>query len=279
MHSLPAAYLILAVATTVRAAAPPSRVLEITGMDFAFRVPARVSAGRTTIRFINTGKSSHELNIALLKRGVTLSQFMAARRDTVAGDLIERSVGVLFTEPGSTGPASMITDLIGGRDYIVICNHKDTRASTPHSLLGMIAIMHVRPGAAARPALQHVDSIVATDYAFRHPETLKAGTHILAFVNAGAQKHELKVFPLHEGVTLQAFVEGREKGGRARTLADRAVGVLTAGGGASPLGTIQLVLKAGREYALVCDFKDAPDAPTHMTLGMYGSIRVEGETP
>lgn len=279
MRSLIAGCLILAVATTTREAAPPPAILEIIGFEFAFRVPETVDPGRTIIRFANQGKSSHELSIALLKPGVTLSQFTAARRDTAAGDLIERSVGVLFTEPGLTGPASMVTDLIGGRDYIVICNTRDTREATPHSLLGMISIMHVRAGAPTKPAPRKVDSIVATDYAFRYPRTLKPGTHTLAFANAGARKHELKIFLLNEGVTLKAFVEGREKGARARTFADRAVGVLTASGGTAPLGMFELDLKPGREYVLVCDFKDAPDAPTHMKLGMYGSIRVESPKP
>src|SRR5689334_20957671 len=199
MRSLLAGCLILAAATSTRESAPPSQVLEITGMDFAFRAPDTVHAGRTTIHFTNTGKSSHELNIGLLKRGVTLSEFMAARKDTISGDLIERSVSVLFTEPGQTGPASMITDLIPERDYVLICNHKDTRASPAHSTLGMYGIMHVRRGAAPKPVPRKVDSIVATDYAFRHPATLKSGIHTLAFVNAGKQKHELKIFLLNEG--------------------------------------------------------------------------------
>ena len=46
-----------------------------------------------------------------------------------------------------------------------------------------------------------------------------------------------------------------------------------AGPGKSPDGRLLVDLIHGETYLLFCNFKDSPDAPTHMTLGMYATFR------
>jgi hypothetical protein len=46
----------------------PTQSIEISGLDYAFRVPEHVRAGRTTFTFANRGKVSHEFNLNLLAR-------------------------------------------------------------------------------------------------------------------------------------------------------------------------------------------------------------------
>src|SRR4051794_27447022 len=76
---------------------PESRDVEIVGLDYAFKIPAKVASGRTTFRFSNKGKVAHELNISLLKKGASVQQFIdSARADGPTGAFREGPVGVLF---------------------------------------------------------------------------------------------------------------------------------------------------------------------------------------
>src|SRR6476659_6185397 len=74
----------------VEESAPPAvHKLEITGLDYAFRVPEHVKAGRTTITFVNRGKVRHEFNLNLLRPGATPEQVMAAlKAGTTTRDFI-----------------------------------------------------------------------------------------------------------------------------------------------------------------------------------------------
>ena len=71
--------------------------VEIVGFDYAFKVPATMPAGPTTLRFRNDGKHAHELNVVQLKSGASLKQFIdAANAGKPLSPMIERVVGVLF---------------------------------------------------------------------------------------------------------------------------------------------------------------------------------------
>jgi hypothetical protein len=269
--------------TVAGTAAPASRaqIVEIIGGEYSFRVPPVVHAGPTTFYFTNRGKVRHELSISLLRAGVTLQQYMAARAAKAhPGQLLEVSVGALFAAGGGRDVASLGTMLLAGRDYLVICDRKDSLGAPEHSMLGMFTSIHVT-GAPDSPAVAApADTVVGSDYAFRHPDTLRAGRHRFAFVNAGTHRHELKFFLLPQGQTLKAFMTehdawraNRKSGGSAPSAA---IAVLTGGPGITPLGVVEIDLAPEREYALTCDFSDTPDAPPHTSLGMFGSIRVIG---
>src|SRR5690349_13991288 len=117
--------LALALAASTNAAAPND--VEVVGMDYAFKVPNELPAGRTVFRFRNAGKKRHEFNITLLKPGVTPQQFMAAANASKPlGDLLDGSVGVLFAKPGQRSEPAIATDLIAGRTYMIRCIFRDT---------------------------------------------------------------------------------------------------------------------------------------------------------
>ena len=79
---------------------------------------------------------------------------------------------------------------------------------------------------------------------------------------------------LRPGVTIDEVLKvSKEGGGRLGDLVTRSVGILVAGPGKSPDGRILVDLIPGETYLLLCNFKDTPDAPTHMTLGMYKTFR------
>lgn len=210
----------------VIASAPASapRAVEIVGMDYAFRVPERVVAGNVSFRFVNRGKKPHELNIALLKRGVTQAQFMA---ELNAGKpvraLIDVPVGVLFAEPGGRSDGGLVADLLPGRDYVVICIFKDDDKSPKHHQLGMFSLIRPVVGGAAAPPLA-VETITGHDYAFTVPP-MAAGRRLLRFVNAGKQRHEFSLARLKPGVTLAKMREVDARGGDVMALFDHKLGM------------------------------------------------------
>ncbi|MFL5603125.1 MAG: hypothetical protein ACJ77R_06945, partial [Gemmatimonadaceae bacterium] len=63
--------------------------------------------------------------------------------------------------------------------------------------------------------------------------------------------------------------------GRLREVVTRSVGILVAGPGKSPDGRLLVDLIPGETYLVLCNFKDTPVGPTHMTLGMYATFRAE----
>ena len=116
--------------------------------------------------------------------------------------------------------------------------------------------------------------IVANDYAFMPlPTRIAGGPTIFSFVNQGKVNHEMSIGRLRPGVTIDDVLKVSKEGGRLRDLVTRSVGILVAGPGKSPDGRILVDLIPGETYLLLCNFKDTPDAPTHMTLGMYTTFR------
>jgi hypothetical protein len=85
----------------------------------------------------------------------------------------------------------------------------------------------------------------------------------------------MSIARLKQGATTEQFVRVSKEGGRLRDLMERSVGILIAGPGKSPDGRLLVDLIAGQTYIVLCNLKDTPVAPPHMTLGMYTTFRPE----
>lgn len=120
----------------------------IVGTDYAFsRYPREVSPGLKGIAFRNAGKHRHEINIALLKKGVTLDSVVAVdKRDGDFDALIEKNggIGVLHAQPGTAALGSLGIDFLPGREYVIECGFQDDEKSPPHYKLGMYGSIKVR---------------------------------------------------------------------------------------------------------------------------------------
>ena len=115
--------------------------------------------------------------------------------------------------------------------------------------------------------------IVANDYAFVGvPQRVAAGPTLFAFVNQGKVAHEMAFGRLQPGATIDDVLKVSKAGGRIRDIVTRLVGILVAGPGKSPDGRILVDLIPGETYLVFCNFRDTPDAPPHMTLGMYATF-------
>ncbi|MEO8334788.1 MAG: hypothetical protein ABI664_07440 [bacterium] len=277
MNELLAVILLAAVVNTEHVPTA-ARDVKIVALDYAFRAPSELPAGRTTFHFVNEGKVAHELNIVLLKQGATIQQFMAAANaNKPVAPMVDATVGVLFAAARSKSASELSTELMPGRTYAVRCIFKDSATAPPHERLGMYTTIHIAAGVPAVASVLPVDTIVGMDYAFRYAHTLNPGPHYLAFVNAGKQRHELSLALLKKGVTIQRVLAVAKADGDVDALFDESLGVLHSPAGTSPVGLLKVHLLPGREYMIACEFSDSPKAPPHVALGMFGSIRVTGK--
>ncbi len=95
---------------------------------------------------------------------------------------------------------------------------------------------------------------------------------MFTFANQGKVNHEMSIGRLKPGATIDDLLKVSREGGRLRDLITRSVGILVAGPGKSPDGRLLVDLIQGETYLVFCNFKDTPEAPPHMTLGMYATF-------
>ena len=256
-----------------------ARVVDVLALDYAFETPTELPPGRTLFRFENKGKVRHEFNIFLLKKGVSIDRFLTAQR---AGEtirpFIDGPLGVLFAQPGEKPASGLVSDLLPGREYGIICIFRDSANAPPHHDLGMYSVIKVASTTAPSVAVaETVDSVTATDYAFRYPRSVQPGKHVFLFRNEGKVRHEFSVSLLKKGVTLEKSLEVEKAGGDVEALIDQELGLLHARAGEAPLARLEIDMLPGREYAIVCFFQDTEKSKPHYELGMFGSITVAGE--
>jgi hypothetical protein len=70
------ALLAVVIGCSANQAPPERRIVEVVATDYAFQVPGNVRAGPTVFHFVNRGKVRHELNIFILKSGITLQKYL-----------------------------------------------------------------------------------------------------------------------------------------------------------------------------------------------------------
>lgn len=143
----------------------------------------------------------------------------------------------------------------------------------PASLIGalVLTVYLAEPAGAQREEKPNEIDVVANDYAFLPlPAGISAGPTIFTFANQGKVFHEVNIVRLKPGITVAEFTKAEAL--RRRELIERSVGILIGGPGNRPDGRILVNLVKGSTYVAYCQFKDTPDAPAHLMLGMYTSF-------
>lgn len=253
------------------------KAIEVVGTDYAFTMPATTEGGTTTFHFANNGKVRHELNISRLKSDVSMDSLLATvRADETVRDLIEGPVGVLFAEPGARSSAGLTVDLKPGERYAVICVFTDSAGAKQHFDLGMYKLLTITGERSGGPPIV-ADTIAATDYAFQYPRELAPGRHTFIMRNDGKQRHQLSIELLKKGVTVDSIMKVGKAGGDVYALVDGAFGLVHARAGQHHIGGLTLDMLPEREYLIACFFRDTPQSPAHVDLGMFGVIRTTAE--
>jgi hypothetical protein len=140
-------------------------------------------------------------------------------------------------------------------------------------LLSVLILLGSR-GAAAPTSASHDVTIVAHEYAFAVPATVPAGVTTFHFVNRGRVTHEVQLFRFNPGVSAAAATRYLASGHVPDSVSDASGSVLIAAAGDSVREGVTVRLVAGERYALMCQFRDAPDKPRHSSLGMFRLLEV-----
>lgn len=116
--------------------------------------------------------------------------------------------------------------------------------------------------------------IVGTDYAYDVPAEVPPGLTEVSFENRGVVEHEMALARLKPGVTMEEVLALVRDGGDAEEMLDGNAGILFAKPGESSHGKLLVDLVPGRAYGMICNFRDTPEAPPHLALGMHAGFLV-----
>ena len=110
-------------------------------------------------------------------------------------------------------------------------------------------------------------TITGMDYAFGVPATIRPGLTAFTFENQGTVWHEMYLIRLKPGVSLDSMQ--RVPAGPQRRALFEGGGILLAGPGERTMDRLLVDLKPGQTYTLICNFRNEPDKPPHLALGMF----------
>lgn len=248
----------------------PTR-LTLTATDYAFEMPAEIEAGLVTFQMPNQGAEIHHAQLVRLNEGGDLDAALAALAEEDLETVFRHGSpagGVGIVAPGQTGAATV--NLAPGQ-YAFICGIPSPDG-VPHFQKGMVSRFSVTGEApAGTPQVDTVGEVTLSDFAFGLPENLD-GT--VAVTNAGEQPHEMLLFQLGEGVTLEEALASLE----GPPPADGPPPAIPAGGMQALMpgdtGYLDLSALAPGTYGLVCFIPDPETGKAHLELGMVNQIQI-----
>lgn len=197
-----------AVAAPTTAAVQPSPSLAIVAHDGSYDVPSSMAAGLESITFNNTGSQPHDLQLLRLDPDMTPDKIA-----TAAGQVADASspaamlaayaalyghvtpYGGADLNPGQT--ASETLDLATG-NYVVL----DVASNTP----AVSTSFQVANPESQLPAPSADAQVVEHDFSFDVPATIKSGNAVVKVSNHGNQPHEMTVFQIASGYTMQDVI-------------------------------------------------------------------------
>lgn len=255
--------------------APPApNEVTVRASDFAYDLPLQIPSGYTTFRLVNDGPNYHHMIVGRIDSGRTYSDAMAAlSQHGPPPAWIVPVGGPNVPDMGSEANATL--DLAPG-EYVLFCM-VDVPGGVPHTAKGMVRQLTVTPatGPAAAPPTAHIKLTMA-DYQFTFSSPITAGTHTFEVVTSPGQPHEIEIFRLAPGKTVDDLLkEFSELMSGAKTTAQSAVAV----GGVAPAvaGVTQYFTASFTpgSYVLACFLPDAKDGKLHMEHGMLQVIEVQ----
>ena len=271
--------------TTAAEGSPKVQSVDVTAgeaSEFSYTTAlTSVKAGPVKVALTNKGTQEHQATLIKLRAGADLGAIGAAAASDPTGrsafKLFDAAGGPNAVEPGTTVTS---TQVLSQGNYLMVCFIPDPADGTPHASKGMVQPFKVEPN----PDIKDLASVKLGDdntakaglaeYAFNVPDTV-AGKATVKVENTGEQAHELSIYKVADGKTLddvKAFFGGPPAGPPP----------FTSAGGVSALApgteiTVDVDLKPGT-YALVCFLPDTAATGTgqpHFQLGMIKQVKVE----
>ena len=243
--------------------APPFRVV---ATDAGFEAPDRLAAGLRHIVFENRGTEIHEGMLVKLPKGMSADDYVAAVKK---GSLFPEGAldysGLALTSPGVT--AEMWSRVDPGQ-YIIICWNKGHDKTTPvHSFT-----VEETGAADDRPPKEDV-VLKLFDYRFELDRALRKGVQVIRVETPGPNMHEVDIYRLHEGNTVEDLKRWRKEKEGGPSPAE-------ALGGALDSHDITRVVWLRKEfvpgrYVLHCEMPVTNTKLTHADAGMVQEIEIK----
>lgn len=240
--------------------------LNYVAKDYSFEGPTSTTSGYADIRLDNQGQDIHHLQLVRLSEGMTpadLQAYLAANPEGALPVWAREVGGPSVVAPGMESNATVY--LTPGT-YMVLCVIPDANG-VPHMAHGMVSVLEV-----TGPEIAFDVDVRLSEYGFRLPEELSAGSTTFRVVNLGDQPHEIFLVQLMPGATVEQVIQA---------LAGQAEGPppgLPFGGlqGIAPgeSGYFTADLAPGN-YAALCFIPDAGDGMPHVLHGMVQEFVVK----
>ena len=242
---------------------PPFRIV---ATDAGFEAPDRLAAGLRHIVFENRGSEIHEGMLVKLPKGMSADDYVAAVKK---GSLFPEGAldysGLGLTSPGVTAEMWLRVD---PGQYIIICWNKGHDKTTPvHSF----TVQEI--GAADdRPPKEDV-VLKLFGYRFELDHALRKGVQVIRVETPGPNMHEVDIFRLHEGSTVEDLKRWRKENENSPSPAE-------ALGGALDSHDISRVVWLRKEfvpgrYVLHCEMPVTNTKLNHADVGMVREIEIK----
>ncbi len=246
--------------------------ITITADDYVFLVPDTVQAGIATLELVNRGEELHHAMLIRLDEDRTLAELQEELEAVLRAGGEPRPWVVFAGGPNAVDPgasASVTVALRPGR-YALVCLIASPDGDL-HVAKGMIRELIVAPARAATDLPPADAAVVLSDYGFEFSRPLAAGRQTLRVRNDAVQWHEIQLFRLDPGKTVEdlerwlAAADGPPPGASIGGVAALSQG---------HANNLALNLTPG-EYALVCFLPDSQDGKPHFVHGMIKGFTVE----
>ena len=257
------------------ASASESDVVVVVAHDFAFDLPASISAGLTTFELRNRGTQGHHLEIVRLDSGKTAGDAVAALIKAGRGPRPAWLHAIGGPNAAMPGDKTNATLVLGPGSYLAFCEVPGPTAMR-HYMKGMVKPFTVTlPARMGKlPAADVVLNLVDFDFVFSHP--LTRGRHVLAITNTGTQRHMMliKRYPTaYPAGTAAKELTGWAMDPQGKTAPGASEGGVTE---ISPGTTVVMSrnFRPGR-YLLICFSADEKDGKPHFMHGMQKEITID----
>jgi hypothetical protein len=246
---------------------PETLAIELTGSGKELRMtaPKTVQAGLTSIRFTNSSREKHSLQLGRVDAGHEPSEVLQAGNAWASeGKPLPRWAytegGVPETDPGGT---AQVTQTLAPGRYAAFETESEGRPAVAYFEVTGEAADGQLPRTSAR--------IDMKEYSFE-ASGLSAGRQRVLVRNTGGEPHFVALAPLKAGKTIADVNEFLKKEKGTPPIDEAAtVGTAVMDGGRSQV--VDLELKAG-SYALLCFVPDRKGGPPHAFKGMVSEATV-----
>jgi hypothetical protein len=239
--------------------------VRFTASDFTFDGPETIEAGMVTFVLTNASPEFHHLQLMRLADGMTIEDAQSRFAEMKPGQPFPAwFVDAGGVNPPGPGAEARVTLMVEPGSYAVLCI-VDTPDHIPHVMKGMIKPLTVTAAMGAPAPLPASDlTLTLVDYAFSFDAPPTGGSHAIRVVNGASQAHEVAIFRLLPGKTMDDVMAwGQTYAGAPPIVAVGGVAAFRPGQEA----VMDVNLTPG-EYVALCFVPDATDGLPHIAHGM-----------